>query len=159
MFWYYSCTIFPKQMWWIFSCTFLVFETLCHYCQAICGWLKLVYSIWKKTRQILRIHCCFWFFWRIYCQLRLFKEIAAVLNEVILSEIFFDWKLKICRLLRFNCLVWPNMIFINYQIYFFLNWLMDLVWSEYQLDCQNFWNIQHHVELFVYDVFAYCALN
>ena len=29
----------------------------------------------------------------------------------------FDWKFEICRLLTSICMVWPNKIFINYQIY------------------------------------------
>ena len=56
-----------------------------------------------------------------YCQLRLFNTIAAVLTEVMLSKMFFGCKFEICRLLRANCWLQPNIKFMNCQMYFFLS--------------------------------------
>ena len=44
---------------------------------------------------------------------------------------FFGFKFEICRLLRSNCWLWPNIKFINCQIHFFL--------SSWFLNIQVFW--------------------
>ena len=55
-------------------------------------------------------------------KLRLFDKIAAVLNGLMLSKMFFGYKFEICRLLRPNYWIWPNTKFINCQIYFFFTY-------------------------------------
>ena len=91
---------------------------LFHYSESNFCWvrLRLVFSIWKKNQTKPVNTPLFLVFLKNFCQLRFFGIlIAAVLTEVVLSGTFFDWKFKICRFLRCNCLVWPNIIFIDYQ--------------------------------------------
>ena len=52
---------------------------------------------------------------------RLFNQIATLLTELMLSKMFFGCKFEICRLLRANCWLQPNIKFMNCQMYFFLS--------------------------------------
>jgi hypothetical protein len=70
-----------------------------------------------------------------------FNKIAPVLNGLMFSIMIFDWKFKICRLLRSICLVWPNIIFIHYQIY------LSFTYWQCSFDSNNDLNLISSIQL------------